>query len=546
MASKIIKYDTEARASIIKGVEKISKAVKITLGPRGKYVILDKGFGSPTIINDGVTIAKEIELQDKFENVGAELIKEVASKTQDVSGDGTTTATILAEAIVKEGLKNITAGANPVEVKKGIDIATKQVVDYLKKVSIPIKDKARITQVATISANNDEEIGSLIAQAMEKVGNKGVITVEEAKSMDTSLEVVEGMQFDRGYLSPYMVTDAEKMEASLEDAYVLIYDKKVSSMKSLVKILEGVAQQNKSLLIIAEDIEGEALATIILNVIRGVIKVVAVKAPSFGDERKEMLEDIAVITGGNVISDEKGMKLENATLEMLGTASKIKIDKDKTIVVSGGGKKEDIQKRIAQIEKQIDNTTSDFEKEDLQKRLAKLSGGVAVIKVGAATETEMKEKKARVDDAMHATRAAVEEGVVTGGGVALMRAAHELKEDLLHGDEKVGFTILKKALEAPIRQIIENAGLEASVVVDKVKTNKNVNFGFNAKTSEYEDLVESGVIDPTKVARSALQNASSIAGLILVTDAVVTDAPEKEDKTPAMPPQGGYPGMDMM
>jgi len=381
---------------------------------------------------------------------------------------------------------------------------------------------------------------------MEKVGNKGVITVEEAKSMDTSLEVVEGMQFDRGYLSPYMVTDAEKMEAVLEDAYVLIYDKKVSSMKSLVKILEGVAQQNKSLLIIAEDVEGEALATIILNVIRGVIKVVAVKAPSFGDERKEMLEDIAVITGGNVISDEKGMKLENATLEMLGTASKIKIDKDKTIVVSGGGKKEDIHKRIAQIEKQIDNTTSDFEKEDLQKRLAKLSGGVAVIKVGAATETEMKEKKARVDDAMHATRAAVEEGVVTGGGVALMRAAHELKEDSLHGDEKVGFTILKKALEAPIRQIIENAGLEASVVVDKVKTNKNINFGFNAKTSEYEDLVESGVIDPTKVARTALQNASSIAGLILVTDAVVTDAPEKEDKTPALPQQGGYPGMDMM
>lgn len=546
MASKIIKYDTEARASIIKGVEKISKAVKITLGPRGKYVILDKGFGSPTIINDGVTIAKEIELQDKFENVGAELIKEVASKTQDVSGDGTTTATILAESIVKEGLKNITAGANPVEVKKGIDIATRQVVDYLKKVSIPIKDKARITQVATISANNDEEIGSLIAQAMEKVGNKGVITVEEAKSMDTSLEVVEGMQFDRGYLSPYMVTDPEKMEASLEDAYVLIYDKKISSMKSLVKILEGVAQQNKSLLIIAEDVEGEALATIILNVIRGVIKVVAVKAPSFGDERKEMLEDIAVITGGNVISDEKGMKLENATLEMLGTAAKIKIDKDKTIVVSGGGKKEDIRKRIAQIEKQIDNTTSDFEKEDLQKRLAKLSGGVAVIKVGAATETEMKEKKARVDDAMHATRAAVEEGVVTGGGVALMRAAHELKEDSLHGDETVGFTILKKALEAPIRQIIENAGLEASVVVDKVKNNKNINFGFNAKTSEYQDLVESGVIDPTKVARTALQNASSIAGLILVTDAVVTDAPEKEDKTPALPQQGGYPGMDMM
>jgi len=533
MVAKKILYDEEARNSVLRGVEKISHAVKITLGPRGRYVILDKGYGSPTITNDGVTIAKEIELKDKFENMGAELIKEVASKTQDVSGDGTTTATILAESILKEGLKNVAAGANPVEIKKGIEKATRLAVDYLKKQSIPVKDREMITQVATISANNDEEIGKLIADAMEKVGNKGVITVEEAKSMETTLEVVEGMQFDRGYLSPYMVTDGEKMEAVLEDAFVLLYDKKISSMKSLIGILEKIAQTNKPLLLIAEDVEGEALATLILNQLRGVIKVVAVKAPSFGDERKEMLEDIAILTGATVISEEKGMKLENATLDMLGKVSRAKIDKEKTILVDGAGDKRAIQKRIAQIEQQIERTDSEFEKEDLQKRLAKLSGGVAVIKVGASTETEMKEKKSRVDDALHATRAAVEEGVICGGGVSLLRAASNLKEDEFKGDEKIGLKIIKKALEAPTRMIAENAGHEGSVVVNNILENKDANYGFNAKTEKYEDLVKAGVIDPTKVTRNALQNAASIAGLLLITDAMVVEEEEEKSSSPA-------------
>ena len=542
MTAKKINYYENARKSVFKGVEKISSAVKITLGPRGKHVILDKGYGSPTITNDGVTIAKEIELKDKFENMGAELIKEVASKTQDVSGDGTTTATVLAEAILKEGLKNVAAGGNPVEIRKGIEKATKKVVEFLREHSIPVKDKEKIAQVGTISANNDEEVGNLIAQAMEKVGNKGVITVEEAKSMETSLEVVEGMQFDRGYLSPYMVTDSEKMEAVLEDAYVLLFDKKISSMKSLVGLLEKVAQRNKHLLIIADDVEGEALATLILNMIRGVLKVVAVKAPSFGDERKQMLEDIAVLTGGTVISEEKGMKLENATLEMLGRTSKVKVDKDKTILVGGAGDKKVIQKRIAQIEQQIENADSDFEKEDLEKRLAKLSGGVAVIKVGAATETEMKEKKARVDDALHATRAAVEEGVVCGGGVALLRAGMKLKEEGFVGDEVIGLRIVKKALEAPLRLIVENAGHEGSVVVNEIKNNDSDTYGFNAKKGKFEDLVKAGVIDPTKVTRNALQNAASIAGLVLTTDAVVVEM-DDEDNKGGQPAPGGMPGM---
>ncbi len=542
MTAKKINYYENARKSVFKGVEKISSAVKITLGPRGKHVILDKGYGSPTITNDGVTIAKEIELKDKFENMGAELIKEVASKTQDVSGDGTTTATVLAEAILKEGLKNVAAGGNPVEIRKGIEKATKKVVEFLREHSIPVKDKEKIAQVGTISANNDEEVGNLIAQAMEKVGNKGVITVEEAKSMETSLEVVEGMQFDRGYLSPYMVTDSEKMEAVLEDAYVLLFDKKISSMKSLVGLLEKVAQRNKHLLIIADDVEGEALATLILNMIRGVLKVVAVKAPSFGDERKQMLEDIAVLTGGTVISEEKGMKLENATLEMLGRTSKVKVDKDKTILVGGAGDKKVIQKRIAQIEQQIENADSDFEKEDLEKRLAKLSGGVAVIKVGAATETEMKEKKARVDDALHATRAAVEEGVVCGGGVALLRAGMKLKEEGFVGDEVIGLRIVKKALEAPLRLIVENAGHEGSVIVNEIKNNDSDTYGFNAKKGKFEDLVKAGVIDPTKVTRNALQNAASIAGLVLTTDAVVVEM-DDEDNKGGQPAPGGMPGM---
>ncbi len=528
MTAKKIIYNDEARQALLTGVNKIAKAIKITLGPKGRYVVLDKSFGSPTITNDGVTIAKEIELKDKFENMGAQLIKEVASKTQDVSGDGTTTATVLAQAILKEGLKNIAVGANPIEVKRGIDKAVKIVVDFLKSISKNISSKDDIAKVAAVSANNDPEIGKMIADAMDKVGNKGVITVEEAKSMESSLEVVEGMQFDRGYVSPYMITDNEKMTSELDEPFILIYDKKISSMKDIVHILEEVAKQNKPLLIIADDLEGEALATIILNILRGVIKVVAVKAPSFGEERNNELEDIAILTGGKVISEEKGIKLENVTLEELGRATKVKVDKNNTIIIGGKGDQRAIHERIEMIETQIKNTTSEFDKEDLEKRLAKLSGGVAVIKIGAPTETEMKDKKSRVDDALHATRAAVEEGVVVGGGVALLRASTKIDENKFDGEEKTGAIIIKKALSAPIRQILTNAGQDASVIINDIMKNKNTNYGFNAKTIKHEDLVSSGIVDPTKVVRSTLQNAASVAGLMLTTETLVAE--EEEDK----------------
>ena len=542
MSAKNIIYNDKARQALLTGVNKISDAVKVTLGPMGRYVVLDRSFGSPLITNDGVTIAKEIEFENKFENMGAQLIREIASKTQDVSGDGTTTATVLAQAILKEGLKNITAGANPIEVKKGIEKAVKMIVDYLKSISHSVKDHSDVAKVAAVSANADEVIGNMIAEAMNKVGNKGVITVEEAKSMESSLEVVEGMQFDRGYVSPYMITDNEKMVAELEDPYILIYDKKISSMKEIVHLLEAAAKNSKPLLIIADDLEGEALTTIILNLLRGVIKVVAVKAPSFGDERKNILEDIAVLTGGKVISDELGMKLESVTLDDLGRASKVKVDKDNTIIIGGEGDNSEIKNRISMIESQIKNSTSEFDKEDLEKRLAKLSGGVAVIKVGAATETEMKEKKSRVDDALHATRAAIEEGVVVGGGIALLRSASAIKEDKFLGDEKIGAMIVKRSLESPARQIATNAGQDASVVVSEILKDKNVNFGFNAKTQKFEDLVENGIVDPTKVVRFTLQNASSIAALMLTTETLVADAEsEKEDKKePAAPSPYNY------
>jgi len=543
MAKQII-FNEKARKSLLTGVNKLTDTVKVTLGPKGRNVVLDDGVGSPTISNDGVTIAKEIELKEPFENMGAQLVKEVATKTQDIAGDGTTTACVLAQAIVREGLKNVEAGANPIEVRRGIDKATQSVVGFIKKNSIDIKDEEKIKQVATISANNDEEVGKLISDAMKKVGHTGVITVEEAKSMETSLNVVEGMQFDRGYLSPYMVTDAEKMEAILEDALILIYDKKIGSMKELVKILEMVAGQNKPLLIIAEEVEGEALATIILNLIRGAIKAVAVKVPGFGDEQKDMLEDIAILTGGKVISEDKGMKLENIQLSDLGQAKRIRIDKDKTTVVEGAGDRAKIEERVNQIKAQLEKTESDMDKEDLQKRLAKLADGVAVINVGAATETEMKEKKARVDDALNATRAAVEEGVVVGGGVTLLRAIPELESLELENDQMVGLDILKKALEEPTKQITLNAGKEGSVIVERLKKEEG-NLGYNAKTDKFEDLVEAGVIDPTKVTRIALQNAASIAGMVLTTEALVTDIKEDKPEAPCAPPGMGGGGMMM-
>ncbi|MBD3203313.1 chaperonin GroEL [Candidatus Woesearchaeota archaeon] len=551
MAKQIIFGET-ARQALLRGADKLADTVVVTLGPRGRCVALDSGFGSPEIINDGVKIAKEIELENKYENSGAQLIKEVAEKTQDVAGDGTTTAVLLARAILKEGIKNIAAGSPATEVKLGIDRATKEVVKYLKSISQEVKGKEKITQVATISANNDPELGKLIADAMEKVGTSGVITVEEAKSLETNLKVVEGMEFDEGFVSPYMVTDAEKMEAVLDDPLILIYDKKISSMKTMLPLLEKVAQQSRPLLIIAEDVEGEALATLILNMLKGSLKSVAVKAPGFGDEQKEMLEDIAVLTGGRVISEDKGMKLENISMSDLGEAKRVKIDKDKTVVVEGQGESDKIKARVKLIERQIKTTDSEFDREDLQKRLAKLSGGVAVINVGAATETEMKEKKSRLDDALHATRAAVEEGVIPGGGVALLRAADKLKKLELSGDQQVGVNIILKAIEEPVRQIAKNAGQEGSVLVHKLKKSET-NIGYNAKTDKIEDMFKAGVIDPTKVTRSALQNASSISGLILTTEAVVTDKPEKEDSSGGgMPPQmpmggmggmGGMPGM---
>jgi chaperonin GroEL len=536
MPAKLILYDAEARAALKNGVDKLANAVKVTLGPKGRNVVIDKKFGPPTVTKDGVTVAKEIELEDPIENLGAQMVREVASKTSDVAGDGTTTATVLAQAIVREGLKNVTAGANPMDLKRGIDMAVAAITQELRRISREVQGRKEIEQVATISANNDPEIGKLVADAIEKVGKDGVVTVEEAKGIETTLEVVEGMQFDRGYLSPYFVTDADTMEAVLENPYILIHDKKISAVKDLLPILEKVAQSGRSLLVIAEDVEGEALATLVVNKLRGTLRVCAVKAPGFGDRRKAMLEDIAILTGGTVISEEKGFKLENATLAYLGTAKKVVVDKDTTTIVEGAGKPEEIKKRINEIKVQIEKTTSDYDREKLQERLAKLSGGVAVIKIGAATEVEMKEKKARVEDALHATRAAIEEGIVPGGGVAYLRALHVL--DTLspaNEDQRTGINIVRRALEEPIRQIVANAGLDPSVIVAKVKEGKD-GFGFNAATEQFEDLYESGVIDPTKVARVALENAASVAGLLITTEATVVEKPEKEKQSSATPP----------
>ena len=539
MAAKELGFDVEARARLQDGVDKLARAVKVTLGPKGRNVVLDRKFGSPTVTKDGVSVAKEIELDDPVENMGAQMVKEVATKTSDVAGDGTTTATVLAQAIFGEGLKNVTAGTNPMGIRRGIDQAVRQVVEELAQLSTETDGKKAIAQVGAISANNNKEIGDLIADAMEKVGKDGVITVEEARGLETTLDTVEGMQFDRGYLSPYMVTDPERMEAVLEDPMILIHDKKVSNMKDLLPVLEKVAQQGKPLLIIAEDVEGEALATLVVNKLRGTLKVAAVKAPGFGDRRKQMLQDIAVLTGGQVISEEVGFKLENAVMSDLGTAKRVVIDKDNTTIIDGAGDADKIKGRIEEIRVAIDKSSSDYDQEKLQERLAKLAGGVAVINVGAATETEMKEKKALVEDALHATRAAVEEGIVPGGGVALLRAQKALDDfHLDREDENIGVRILQRALEHPIRQIADNAGVEGSIVVDKVRRSDDVNYGYNAQTEVYEDLVAAGVIDPTKVVRSALQNAASIAGLLLTTEAVVVEIPEENEGGGG----GGMPG----
>jgi chaperonin GroEL len=544
MAAKQLEFDEAARHSLLRGVEKLAKAVKATLGPSGRNVILDKKFGSPTITKDGVTVAKEIELENPYENMGAQLVREVASKTSDIAGDGTTTATVLAEAIYREGLKNVTAGANPTSLQRGINKAVEAVVAELGKISKKVSDSSEIAQVATVSANWDKTIGQIIADAMEKVGKDGTITVEEAKSIETTLDVVEGMQFDKGYLSPYFATNAEAMEAILENAYILIHEKKISSLKDLLPLLEKVAKGGRPLLIIAEDVEGEALATLVVNKLRGTLQVCAVKAPGFGDRRKAMLEDIAVLTGGRCITEDLGIKLESISLDDLGKAKRIVVEKEATTIVEGEGKSKDIQGRVAQIRRQIEETTSDYDREKLQERLAKLAGGVAVINVGAATETEMKEKKARVEDALHATRAAVEEGIVPGGGVALIRAQKVLANLKLEGDEAIGAQIVNRAVEAPLRQLADNAGLEGALIVQEVKKGKG-NEGYNVATGAYEDLVKAGVVDPTKVTRSALQNASSISGLLLTTEALVTEIPEKE-KAPAMPGggMGGMGGMD--
>ncbi|MGD2150679.1 MAG: chaperonin GroEL [Desulfobacterales bacterium] len=536
MPAKMISYNTKAREHLLKGVNTLADAVKVTLGPRGNNVVLEKSWGSPTVTKDGVTVAKEIELEDKFENMGAQMVKEVASKTSDVAGDGTTTATLLAQAIYNEGQKLVAAGSNPMALKRGIDKGVAAIVDELKQLSKPIKDKIEITQVGTISANNDEMIGELISEAMDKVGKEGVITVEEAKSMETSLEIVEGMQFDRGYLSPYFVTDSEKMEVSLEDPYILLHEKKITNMKDLVPLLEEIAKTGKSLLIVAEDVEGEALATLIVNKLRGTLTCAAVKAPGFGDRRKAMLEDIAILCGGQVVSEDLGIKVENISINDLGRCKNIKIDKDNTTIVDGAGSRKDLEGRMRQIRAQIEDTTSDYDREKLQERLAKLVGGVSVINIGAATETEMKEKKARVEDALNATRAAVEEGIVAGGGVALVRCIGALDKIDVVGEEQNGISILKRALEIPLRQIAENAGYEGSIVVNKVLEGKD-DFGFNAATEKYENLLSAGVIDPTKVVRFALQNAASVAGLMLTTEAMIAEKPEKK-KEPAMPPGG--------
>ncbi|MBM3859711.1 MAG: chaperonin GroEL [Verrucomicrobia bacterium] len=538
MAAKQLVFNEDARKALLRGVEQLSRAVKATLGPKGRNVVLDKKYGSPTITKDGVTVAKEIELKDPWENMGAQLIREVASKTSDIAGDGTTTATVLAEAIYREGLRNVTAGANPMALQRGINKAVETAVDQLVKISKKVKDRSEIMQVASISANGDKTIGSIIADAMDKVGKDGTITVEEAKSIETTLEVVEGMQFDKGYLSPYFVTNAETMEANLEDCYILIHEKKISSLKDMLPLLEKVAKVGKPLLIIAEEVEGEALATLVVNKLRGTIQVCAVKAPGFGDRRKAMCEDIAILTGGKFLSEDLGIKLENVGIEDLGKAKKIVIDKENTTIVEGAGKNADVQGRINQIRKGIEETTSDYDREKLQERLAKLAGGVAVVRVGAATETEMKEKKARVEDALHATRAAVEEGIVPGGGVALVRCIPALAEMRIKGDEAIGVEIVKRALEEPLRQLTANAGEEGSLVVKEVAARKGWE-GFDCEKMEYVDMGKAGIIDPTKVARSALQNASSIAGLLLTTECCVTEIPEKEKPAPAGPPGGG-------
>jgi chaperonin GroEL len=542
MAAKQIIYSENSRQAILRGVNQLAEAVKVTLGPKGRNVVLEKKFGGPTITKDGVTVAKEIELKDPLENMGAQMVREVASKTSDIAGDGTTTATILAQAIFREGVKSVAAGANPMALKRGIERAVEVVVEEVKKLSQPVENNEKIAQVGTISANGDSTIGTTIAEAMQKVGKDGVITVEESKTMHTELQTVEGMQFDRGYLSPYFISDADRMECVLEDAYILIHEKKISNMKDLLPVLEQIARSGKPLLIVAEEVEGEALATLVVNKLRGTLNACAVKAPGFGDRRKAMLDDIAVLTGGKSIMEETGIKLEGVRLEDLGRAKRIVVDKDNTTIVEGAGKESAIQGRIKQLRAQIEETTSDYDREKLQERLAKLAGGVAVIKVGAATETEMKEKKARVEDALHATRAAVEEGIVPGGGVALLRAGEALKKLKADGDEQIGINIIMRACEEPVRQITGNAGVEGAIVIEKVRSNPSANFGFNAATLEYEDLVKAGVIDPTKVTRSALQNASSIAALMLTTEAMVAEIPEKK-QAPAMP--GGHGGPDM-
>jgi len=540
MAGKEIKYSSTAREKMMQGIDILADAVKVTLGPKGRNVLIEKSWGSPKITKDGVTVAKEIELEDKFENMGAQMVKEVASKTSDVAGDGTTTATVLAQAIYREGSKLVAAGSNPMYIKRGIDKAVNMVVEELRKISKPTQEKKEIAQVGTISANNDTTIGEIISEAMEKVGKEGVITVEEAKGMETSLEIVEGMQFDRGYLSPYFVSDPEKMEVNLEEPYILLHEKKISNMKDLVPILEQIARMSKPLLIIAEDVEGEALATLVVNKIRGTLQCAAVKAPGFGDRRKAMLEDIAILTGGRVISEDLGIKLENITLNDLGTAKKVNIDKDNTTIVDGGGSREALEGRVKQIRVQIEETTSDYDREKLQERLAKLIGGVAVIRVGAATETEMKEKKDRVEDALNATRAAVEEGIVPGGGVAFIRAVKPLEKVKFQGEEQLGLDLVRRALEEPLRQIANNAGFEGSVVVQKVKEGNGA-FGFNAENGQYEDLFKAGVIDPTKVTRFSLQNAASVAGLLMTTEAMVAEKPEKKKPgAPQVPPEDMY------
>ncbi|HEV8363531.1 MAG TPA: chaperonin GroEL [Gemmatimonadaceae bacterium] len=544
MAAKELHFNTEARAALKRGVDKLAEAVKVTLGPKGRNVVIEKKFGAPTVTKDGVTVAKEVELADSLENMGAQMVKEVATKTSDIAGDGTTTATVLAQAIFREGLKNVTAGANPMALKRGIEKGVAAVVEELKKISVPTAGKKEIAQVASISANNDKEIGELIADAMEKVGKDGVITVEEARGIETTLETVDGMQFDRGYISPYFVTDPDKMEAVLEDALILIHDKKISSMKDLLPVLEKVAQFGKPLVIIAEDIEGEALATLVVNKLRGTLKVCAVKAPGFGDRRKAMLQDIAILTNGQVISEEVGFKLENAVISDLGKAKRIVVDKDNTTIIDGAGEADKIKGRIKEIDAAIEKATSDYDKEKLQERKAKLAGGVAVVNVGAATESEMKEKKARVEDALHATRAAVEEGIVPGGGVAFLRSQRSLKSLKLEDpDEQIGVEIVRRALEEPIRMIAQNAGAEGSIVVEKVRSSKDDAFGYNALTDSYENLTQAGVIDPTKVARTALQNAASIAGLLLTTEAIVVEKKEEKSAPAGGPPGGGMGGM---